>query len=126
MLLWFSLIRTHYFSQKCAFWCWFYVIKQLSIYPKNYNKMKSRQITDESPCSQANFKMASSLIEFQAYLKKYLNKQIILWIIKTFSMSLFYKNVSVAAKKIWFLTVQSNQQEERYTTNSTILSKAVQ
>lgn len=61
--------------------------------------MKSRQITDESPCSQANFKMASSLIEFQAYLKKYLNKQIILWIIKTFSMSLFYKNVSVAAKK---------------------------
>ena len=61
--------------------------------------MKSRQITDESPCSQANFKMASSLIEFQAYLKKYLNKQVILLIIKTFSMSLFYKNVSVAAKK---------------------------
>lgn len=88
--------------------------------------MKSRQITDESPRSQANFKMASSLIEFQAYLKKYLNKQIILWIIKTFSMSLFYKNVSVAAKKIWFATVQSNQQKERYTTNSTILSKAVQ
>ena len=88
--------------------------------------MKSRQTTDESPRSQANFKMASSLIELQAYLKKYLNKQIILWIIKTFSMSLFYKNVSVAAKKIWFVTVQSNQQKERYTTKSTILSKAVQ
>ena len=61
--------------------------------------MKSRQITDESPCSQANFKMASSLIEFQAYLKKYLNKQVILLIIKTFSMSLFYKKRFSCGKK---------------------------